>query len=200
MTSEGRRRRVTATVLFGVVAGMVALSFASVPLYRLLCQATGIGGTPRTENIVRPDHVADRVVTVRLDTNVSSGLPWQFKAEEREVALRLGEERLVHFIARNTSDRPVTGTATFVVLPEKVAQYFNKLECFCFQEQTLQPGQEVSMPVVFFVDPALIDDVNANEVTQITLSYTFLKSDSGNGGAAEGARAATERRTALGGS
>jgi cytochrome c oxidase assembly protein subunit 11 len=154
---------------------MGGLSFASAPLYRMFCQATGYGGTPKTEGVTRPAALADGQVTVSFDANVNSGLPWRFRPEKRQVRLRLGEETLVHFSAANLSDQPVTGTATFNVVPEKAAPYFSKLECFCFTEQTLAPGQEISMPVIFFVDPALAKDATAKDATNITLSYTFFR-------------------------
>jgi cytochrome c oxidase assembly protein subunit 11 len=159
---------------------MAGLSLASSELYRMFCQATGYGGTPKTENVAKPKLIADGEVTVRFDANVNSALPWRFYPEKRQVRLRLGEETLVHFTAANLADQPVTGTATFNVVPEKVAQYFSKLECFCFTEQTLAPGQEVAMPVVFFVDPALAEDSTARDATTITLSYTFFRAE-GNG-------------------
>ena len=181
MTGRERRTRITAAVLFGVVAGMAGLSLASSELYRMFCQATGYGGTPKTENVARPKVVTDGQVTVRFDANVNSALPWRFHPEKRQVRVRLGEETLVYFTAANLADQPVTGTATFNVVPEKVAQYFSKLECFCFTEQTLAPGQEVNMPVVFFVDPALAEDSTARDATTITLSYTFFRAE-GDGG------------------
>lgn len=190
-----RRSRITAAALFGLVAAMIGLSFASVPLYRSFCEATGYGGTPRTEGVVRPTHVGESNVTVRFDANVNSSLPWRFQPEQREVRSRLGEETLVHYTASNMSERPVTGTATFNVVPEKVAPYFNKLECFCFKEQTLQPGQQVSMPVLFFVDPALADDPTVRDATTITLSYTFYRTEGG----AQASGAASSRSTGAGG-
>lgn len=177
MTRRERRTRITAIALGGMVAGMVGLSFASVPLYRMFCQATGFGGTPRTEGVVRPVAVADEQVTVRFDANVISPLPWRFEPAQRQVRVRLGEEKLVHFTAANLSDHAITGTATFNVVPEKVAPYFSKLQCFCFSEQTLAPGQQVSMPVVFFVDPALAQDATAKDASTITLSYTFFRAE-----------------------
>jgi cytochrome c oxidase assembly protein subunit 11 len=175
LTTPHRRRHVaTAAVLFGVAAGMVGLAYASVPLYRLFCQVTGFAGTPKTEGVVASTAVGDKVVAVRFDANVNSGLPWSFKPGQRQVEVRLGEERLAHYVAVNRSDRPLTGTATFTVTPYKVAQYFSKVQCFCFEEQTLLPGQEVIMPVVFYVDPAILDDPDARDVTRITLSYTFF--------------------------
>lgn len=154
---------------------MVGLSFASVPFYRLFCQATGFDGTPRTEGVVRPTQVGEQQVTVRFDANVNSGLPWRFRPEQRQLRVRLGEEALVHFTAKNLSDKPITGTASFNVVPEKAAYYFNKVQCFCFTEQTLAPGQEASLPVAFFVDPALAEDQTARDATTITLSYTFYR-------------------------
>jgi len=177
MKPSGRRKSVTAAVLFGVVGGMVGLSFASVPLYRLFCQVTGYGGTPNTESVAVSEKVSDHVVTVRFDANVNSALPWRFKPGQREVRVRLGEETLIHYTAVNLSDAPITGTATFNVTPYKAAQYFSKIECFCFTEQTLAPGEEVSMPVTFYVDPELLDDVDARDVKLITLSYTFYRAD-----------------------
>ena len=139
-----------------------------------ICQATGYDGTPKTEGVVRSEHVTDAMVTVRFDANVNSALPWRFAPAQREVRVRLGEETLVHYTAKNTSDKPITGTATFNVVPDKAAQYFSKLECFCFTEQTLAPGEEVSMPVVFYVDPALAEDVDARDVTTLTLVVHVL--------------------------
>jgi len=177
MKPSGARKTVTAAVLFGVAGGMVGLSFASVPLYRLFCQVTGYGGTPNTESVAESEGMSDHVVTVRFDANVNSALPWRFKPGQREVRVRLGEETLIHYTAVNLSDAPITGTATFNVTPYKAAQYFSKIECFCFTEQTLAPGEEVSMPVTFYVDPELLDDVDARDVKLITLSYTFYRAD-----------------------
>jgi cytochrome c oxidase assembly protein subunit 11 len=171
------RTRLTATLLFGVAAGMVGLTFASAPLYRLYCQVTGFSGTPRTVDVTAPDSVSDVVVDVRFDANVNSALPWHFKPVKHQVDVRLGEEVLAFFTAENLSDRPITGTATFNVTPFKAAPYFNKIECFCFTEQTLAPGQVVEMPVVFYVDPAIADDPDAQEVRKITLSYTFFPAE-----------------------
>jgi cytochrome c oxidase assembly protein subunit 11 len=175
--SRRSRKTVTALVLSGLVAGMVGLSFASVPLYRLFCEVTGYGGTPRTSDVAAPGDVVAHVVTVRFDANVNRELPWRFRPEERQVTVNLGEERLTHYEAVNLSDRPVTGTATFSVTPYKAAQYFAKIECFCFTEQRLEPGESVSMPVIFYVDPVMLEDRNARDVTLITLSYTFFPID-----------------------
>ncbi|MCP5372370.1 MAG: cytochrome c oxidase assembly protein [Hyphomicrobiales bacterium] len=173
----GRTRNgATALVLLGVVGGMVGLSFASVPLYQLFCKVTGYGGTPGRETAEQVHAAAPgaRIIKVRFDSNVNHNLPWVFHPVKREVQTRVGEEVLAFYEARNISDRTTTGTATFNVTPFKVAPYFNKIECFCFTEQTLKPGQEASMPVSFFVDPEIFDDPATAEVTTITLSYTFF--------------------------
>jgi cytochrome c oxidase assembly protein subunit 11 len=190
MSASSRKRTATAIVLFGVAGGMVGLAFASVPLYRLFCQVTGYGGTPNTENVAVPAGESDHIVTVRFDANVNSALPWRFKPGQREVRVRLGEETLIHYTAVNLSDAPITGTATFNVTPYKAAQYFSKIECFCFTEQTLAPGEEVAMPVTFYVDPALLDDVDARDVKMITLSYTFYRADEQEDGGQDGQKVA----------
>lgn len=199
MRYNQRNVRLTTWVLFGVAAGMVGLSFASVPLYRLFCQVTGYAGTPKTENVAPSSRVSQALVTVRFDANVNSALPWRFQPAQRQVRVHLGEETLVHYTAVNTSDRPVMGTATFNVVPEKVAPYFSKLECFCFTEQTLQPGEEISMPVLFYVDPALADDPLARDATTITLSYTFYRAEGDGGPQGKARTVATGATTAAGG-
>jgi cytochrome c oxidase assembly protein subunit 11 len=176
-SQRGTKKTTTAIVLSGLVVGMVGLSFASVPLYQLFCQVTGYGGTPKTASVGPVAGAVDQVVRVRFDSNVNSGLPWRFRPEQREVTVNLGAERLIHYEAVNVSDRPVSGTATFSVTPYRAARYFTKIECFCFTEQRLEPGQTVSMPVIFYVDPAILEDRNARDVTVITLSYTFFPID-----------------------
>lgn len=141
MANLKRRKIMSAAVLFGLAALMVGASFAAVPLYQMFCQVTGYAGTPRTENVAPPDRISDRVITVRFDANVNSELPWSFYPEQRSVTLRLGEEVLVHFAAANNGTKAITGTASFNVSPDTVGQYFNKIQCFCFTEQTLKPGE-----------------------------------------------------------
>lgn len=183
-SSRTRRRKVvTAGVLFGVVAGMVGLSFAAVPLYRMFCQATGLDGTPRITNVARSNHVGDRTITVRFDANVNPSLPWQFKPVQRQVTVKVGAETLALYEAHNASAATITGTATFNVIPEKAAVYFNKIDCFCFTEQTLAAGETAQLPVVFYIDPAIADDPDTRDVRQFTLSYTFFPADN------DGARA-----------
>ena len=168
--------RTIAMLLVGVVAGATGLAFASVPLYRLFCQVTGYGGTTQVATEA-PDAVGARKVTVRFNADVHRDLPWSFAAVQREVTLAVGETALAFYTATNRSSLPLTGTATFNVTPQKAGRYFDKLACFCFEEQTLAPGASVEMPVSFFVDPAIVDDPNMADVTTITLSYTFFRAE-----------------------
>lgn len=160
-----------------VVGAMFGLSFASVPLYRAFCKITGYAGTTQVSRGA-PDRILPRTVTVKLDAGLARGMPWRFHPEQRDVTVRLGEQTLVAYRAENTADRPVTGTAIYNVTPLKVGKYFQKIECFCFSEQVLAPHHSVSMPVVFYVDPALNDDPDMGDVSTITLSYTFFEADS----------------------
>ncbi|MBM3517189.1 MAG: cytochrome c oxidase assembly protein [Alphaproteobacteria bacterium] len=172
-------RRTRANVRTGVILAAVALSmvgaaFAAVPLYRLFCQVTGYGGTPQRAEAA-PTEVLDRRVTVRFNADVAADLPWGFRAAQGPIALRVGEEALAYYEATNESDETIIGQATFNVTPDKVGLYFNKIECFCFTEQTLKPGETARMAVSFFVDPAIAADVNLDDVGTITLSYTFFR-------------------------
>ncbi len=177
VTTEPRdKRALVGLVLAGVVAGMVGLSFAAVPLYRMFCQVTGFGGTPQVADAA-PSTVLNRTIKVRFDTNVDTDLPWEFKSEQRAVDVRIGESALVFFKAHNPTDKPVSGTAGFNVAPEIAGRYFAKIECFCFQQQTLAAGQSIDMPVTFFVDPKIVEDESAKNIEEITLSYTFYRSD-----------------------
>ena len=165
------RNRVLMIALFAVVAAMVGGSYAAVPLYRIFCQVTGFGGT--TNIAERPStKVSKRVMTIRFDATVN-GVPWAFQPVKRSIETHVGENTLAFYRAENYGNAPVTGTATFNVTPLKAGQYFSKIECFCFTEQRLEPGQTVDMPVSFFVDPAIESDRNLDDVTTITLSYTF---------------------------
>ncbi|MEQ8196337.1 MAG: cytochrome c oxidase assembly protein [Rhodospirillales bacterium] len=174
MARADRRNRAVALVVTSVVAGMVGLSFAAVPLYQLFCQITGYGGATQVGVNSQSAPILARRMQVSFDSNVSPNLAWQFRPLQKDVTVRLGEEKLVFYEAKNLSDAPITGTATFNVTPFKAGQYFVKVECFCFQEQTLEPGQTVQMPVSFFVDPSLAEDKNAYDLEAITLSYTFF--------------------------
>jgi cytochrome c oxidase assembly protein subunit 11 len=160
----------------GFALGMVGMAYASVPLYRLFCQVTGFGGTPQRAALA-PAQMAKQMVTIRFDGNVDASIPWAFKPVRHTARLHIGEQGLAFYEAKNTWDKPITGTATFNVSPDIAGQYFTKIECFCFQEQTLQPGQTVQMPVAYFVDPAILDDPVARNLPEITLSYTFYRVD-----------------------
>jgi cytochrome c oxidase assembly protein subunit 11 len=160
---------VGASVAF--VVFMVALTYASVPLYRLFCQVTGLAGTTQIA-AKAPGAVAATQITVRFDANVASNMPWRF-TPPAPVQVHLGEQRQIAYIAVNLSKEPVLGTATFNVTPFETGKYFNKIQCFCFTEQLLQPGERKEFPVVFFVDPSMADDDDANNILEITLLYTF---------------------------
>lgn len=153
---------------------MVGLAYAAVPLYDLFCRVTGYGGTTQTAEVA-PEQALDRRITVRFDAGVARDMPWAFQPVERQMTLRVGETALAFYRAVNDGPTPITGTATFNVTPLKAGQYFSKIECFCFTEQTLAPGQSVDMPVQFFVDPAIAEDRNLDDVKTITLSYTFFR-------------------------
>jgi len=170
----GNRNARMAWTLVGVVAGMVALAYAAVPLYEMFCRVTGFGGTPIVA-VEGERPILSRSVTVRFDSNVDPNLPWRFEPVERQVKVRLGEERLVHYRVTNVSQRPIVGTSTYNVTPEITGPWFNKLQCFCFTEQLLLPGQSVDMPVIFFVDPEMDKDRRYDDVRTITLSYTFYE-------------------------
>ena len=162
--------------LGGLAIGMVGLSFAAVPLYQIFCQVTGFGGTPQI--VDQSDvEILDRGVTVTFNADTDRNLAWGFEPVQRSMKLKLGEQALAFYQAVNNGDEPITGTAVFNVTPLKVGQYFNKIECFCFTEQTLQPGEAVDMPVTFYVDPRLNDDPSMQDVTTITLSYTFYRAE-----------------------
>ncbi len=172
MTAPRRHRR-TLLSLAMIAVGMGCLAYASVPLYRIFCQATGFGGTTQRA-AAAPGAVSERVVTVRFDATVAD-LSWQFEPTQRALDVRVGETALATFRAHNYSRSPVTGTATFNVSPNKAGEYFDKIQCFCFSEQTLAPGETVDMPVSFFIDPAILADRNLDDVNTITLSYTFFR-------------------------
>ncbi len=161
-----------ATLCVAVVAGMIALSYASVPLYRIFCQMTGFGGTTNKAE-APPGQVLVRQMTVRFDASVARSLAWEFAPEQGPQKLKVGEVGLAFFRAKNLSDKPLSGTASFNVTPAKAGAYFSKIECFCFTEQRLAAGQEIDMPVQYFIDPSIDEDENMHDVKTITLSYTF---------------------------
>jgi cytochrome c oxidase assembly protein subunit 11 len=166
------RNVVVAVALVLVVAGMVGMSYAAVPLYRLFCEVTGYGGTTQRAS-AGADRTIDQEIVVRLDANVS-GLPWRFRPKVPQVRVRLGETALVSFVAENAGSAATAGTATFNVQPSIAGVHFNKIECFCFSEQKLQPGESVEMPVQFFVSPDFAEDSGMRAIRTLTLSYTFF--------------------------
>ncbi len=175
-----KNARMLSTVLL-VVCAMVGLSFASVPLYSVFCRVTGWGGTTQVSEVLpTPDEIIDRDITVRFDGNTARDLPWNFRPEKISIKVKLGERGFANFIAVNRAQTPTAGTATFNVTPLKAGKYFHKIQCFCFDEQILEPNQKVNMPVLFYVDPKLHEDRNMDDVTTITLSYSFFKTDSDN--------------------
>jgi len=171
-----RRNGVTVLASLMVIAAMGSLVYYSVPLYRLFCQVTGFGGTTQ-EAAVAPGAVGERTITIQFNADVSAKLPWTFRPAQREIKVRVGEEALAFFVATNRGEAPVTGSAIFNVTPHKAGPYFNKIACFCFTEQRLAAGETAEMPVSFFVDPAILDDRNLDDVGTITLSYIFYRAD-----------------------
>jgi len=171
----------TALLAGGLVFGMTGLAFASVPLYRAFCQLTGFAGTPQVAQGGRAPGATARTISVRFDAN-TSGLPWHFRPVDQRRTVPIGARNIALYTARNESGRPVTGQATFNVTPSQAGRYFTKIQCFCFTEQTLRPGQEVQMPVTFYVDPAILADPDARNISEITLSYTFYPVDRSPGG------------------
>jgi cytochrome c oxidase assembly protein subunit 11 len=170
------RHGIVALSLAGFTAGMVGLSFAAVPLYRIFCQATAYDGSPRRAK-APPGKVLDRTITIRFDGNVAPGLPWSFAPEQQTMNVKIGDTGLAFFKAVNRAKTPLTGRAVFNVSPEQAGLYFTKIQCFCFSKQTLAAGASVDMPVTFFVDPKIVDDDDTKNITEITLSYTFFASD-----------------------
>lgn len=156
-----------------LVIAMFGLAYASVPLYRLFCQVTGFGGTTQ-EALVAPGAVSGHVINVRFNADIDPALPWEFKPGERQMRVKVGEQSLTHYVAYNKTNSPVTGHATYNVVPHGAGAYFSKIHCFCFENQTLQPRQKMNMPVSFFIDPAILNDPEMKDVRTITLSYTFF--------------------------
>ncbi len=167
----------TGLLALGLAAGMTGLGYASVPLYRAFCQATGFGGTTQKADNAPGAVLSGKRVSVRFDANHAPSLPWEFAPEKTNEPVILGEREIAFFTAKNLSDKPITGRATFNVTPSQAGKYFNKIQCFCFTEQTLLPGKQVRMPVIFYVDPKIADDPDADDIAEITLSYTFYPVD-----------------------
>ena len=177
---RARRNRRTFVAIVGVGLAMLGLGFASVPLYRIFCQQTGFNGTTqRADAGVTVKQATGHRLSIRFDTNVQPGMPWQFKPEHPTQTVTVGAKSMAIFVAKNMSDRPVTGTASFNVTPTQAGAYFTKIQCFCFTQQTLQPGQEVRMPVLYYVDPKILADPDNKDTQEITLSYTFYPVEQG---------------------
>lgn len=172
---KSRNRRL-AVVSFGVAAAMVGAAFGAVPLYQVFCRVTGYAGTTQVADTL-PTTVLNRKIQVRFNADVDPALPWKFEPAQDRVEARIGEPMLAFYRAQNLSDRAILGTAVFNVVPMKAGRYFNKVACFCFSEQRLEAGASADMPVSFFVDPAIADDRNLDDVHTITLSYTFYRSE-----------------------
>ncbi len=169
-----RRNRRTMVAMAAVGLSMLGLGFASVPLYRIFCEQTGFGGTTqRAQAGVTVREATGHQLSIRFDSNVQPGMPWQFHPEHPTQTVTVGAKSMAIFVAKNMSDRPVTGSASFNVTPTQAGAYFTKIQCFCFTQQTLQPGQEVRMPVLYYVDPKILDDPDNRDTQEITLSYTF---------------------------
>ena len=167
--AELRRR---ALPFVGIAFGMLGMAYAAVPLYDWFCRVTGFGGQPLVSEAAS-DVVLDRTITVRFDANIERGMPWEFRPVETTREIRIGKTGLAFYEAHNPADRPVTGSASYNVAPFSMGAYFVKIDCFCFEEQTLQPGQTVTMPVTFYVDPRMVEDAETQGMNVVTLSYTF---------------------------
>ena len=163
----------TVVTMLTIAVGMVGLAYASVPLYELFCRVTGYGGTTQ-QAAATPDVVLDRTIKVRFSANNNHDMPWEFKPLQMAQTVNVGQQALAFYEAENTTDKELTGTATFNVSPFKAGMYFTKIDCFCFTEQTLAPGERVDMPVTYFIDPEIANDSNLDEVEEIVLSYTFF--------------------------
>lgn len=171
--SLASKNRKSGMIVAFIGAGMLGLSFAAVPLYEIFCQVTGYGGTTRTAQAATENQVTDRKIKIRFIGNVNRDMPWDFAPTQMTQEIKVGERKIASYSAANPTRQRITGTAVFNVTPFKAGEYFNKVECFCFTEQTLEPGEAAEMPVDYFVDPSFADDPYMDDVTEIVLSYTF---------------------------
>lgn len=191
-TPLNHRNRRVGLIALAIAIAMLGMGYAAVPLYRMFCQVTGFGGTTQRASAAEASavRIADGSISVRFDGNVDRDLPWQFAPEQVTQDMRIGTRKMALYRAKNLSDHPITGVASFNVEPDQVGKYFKKIQCFCFNKQTLQSGQEVDMPVIYYVDPSISDDPDAKDVQQITLSYTFHIAADGSGKALDRANPA----------
>lgn len=174
--SGGQGNNRVAALLVGVVVTMGALAWAAVPFYDWFCRVTGYGGTTNTASS-ESSEILEETVTIRFDANTAPDMPWQFRPMQNEVTLKIGETGMAFYEAYNPTDKPVAGTASYNVAPDLAGYYFTKIQCFCFTEQVLQPGERVEMPVIFYVDPEIVSDRDAGHIRDITLSYTFYETE-----------------------
>ncbi len=186
-----RRNRRVGLIAMGIALAALGVGYAAVPLYRIFCQRTGFNGTTQRSTAAEAAEVkvSDKKIMVRFDANVDRNMPWQFHPDQVSQTIAIGARSLAHFSARNTSDKPIIGRASFNVEPEQAGIYFHKIQCFCFSEQTLQPGQQVDMPVIYYVDPKILQDPDTRDVQAITLSYTFHKTPDSDAKALDRAKA-----------
>jgi len=195
---QTKAKRLTALIGFGVVVLMTGAAFAAVPLYRTFCQLTGFDGTVRKAEAA-PTRVLDQTLVIRFDANVR-GVPWAFAPDQTSQTVRIGKTGLAFFHVKNNGDKPVTAHAAYNVVPESAAKYFQKLQCFCFTDQTLQPGQSADFPVVYFVDPKYVSDPDTKNEPDITLSYTFFPVATSAAADKSASNAPAKPASALGGS
>ena len=176
MTDLATKNRRSALIVAGIGAGMLGLSFAAVPLYQIFCQVTGYGGYTQTAEAAIVQEVGSRKIQIRFDANVNRDMPWIFKPSQMTQEVKVGERTIATYSAMNPTHQKITGTAVFNVTPFKVGEYFTKVACFCFSEQQLNPGEAAELAVDYFIDPAFANDPHMDDVTEITLSYTFYLS------------------------
>ena len=168
--------KITFSLIF-LVSFMFFLTFAAVPLYKLFCQVTGYGGTPKIVNFKDQIDISEKKIKIEFNSDVNQKLNWSFKPEQRSMESKIGDSILAFYKAKNNGNKSITGVATYNILPFEAAQYFNKVDCFCFENQTLEPGEEVLLPINFYIDPKILDDPNVKHLNSIILSYTFFQSD-----------------------
>jgi len=168
--------KTTLSLIF-LVSFMLFLSFAAVPLYKLFCQVTGYGGTPKVVNVEDKIKVSEKTIKIEFNSDVNKKLNWSFQPEQRSVKSKIGDSILAFYKVKNNGNKSITGIATYNILPFEAGQYFNKVDCFCFENQTLEPGEEVLLPINFYIDPKILEDPNVKHLNSIVLSYTFFQSD-----------------------
>lgn len=176
MASQTSSKSSGSILLAAIAVFMLALSYASVPLYKMFCQKTGYGGTPKINLLpTQGQRIGEKLIIIRFNTDVDPKLPWEFTPMQSEMTIRTGAEGIAYFKVRNKTNEPIDGMATYNVTPEKAGGYFNKIKCFCFDRQRLEPNEEVEMPVLFFIDPDFETDLKVSNIKTLTLSYTFFR-------------------------